>query len=449
MDKKIGLSNNDEQALTEIAQPSPVAQVTQTSSKKSVNKPLMLVVGILLFIGIAAGLNIYNNKQSNSKKPAANNTSKQQTTENSAPATTILPQSLYEQSKTVNGTTVGYVKKEQAKKTGFNISKRVYAEELQYETYLFFVNGGKIHGLNTETKEDKIMSEAADVSSKNPAFSSVTQMLAYTNENDLIVKSVSASSEEPNKISDSYGTIWPITWSPDGTRLFAYILPSAAPGTDAYASAKFAVYSTNTQKLSVLSAPNGFNNVADTQNIEWLNNNDLNIEFAQKTKFGEFTSKSWFKLSVDTNNTVQITLPYDNVATVRRVGEEVFFKTGGKLVYAPKTDLNKQTPIQGGDLAGIDYLVRQNTQTQKASDIIYADGTPGSQDSFVFVRINLADQKPEELYRPGGFSASILGWSKDYSSFIYMSYQSGKSEVHLYNLTDKKDTLLLGDLPLI
>ena len=127
----------------------------------------------------------------------------------------------------------------------------------------------------------------------------------------------------------------------------------------------------------------------------------------------------------------------------------LFFKNGGAIVSTPKTDNTKQTSIEGTSLAGQDYLVRQDVQTQKATELVVSEGQPGSLDSFVFKSINLADKKQEVLHKPGGFSASILGWSKDYGSFIYFSYLSGKSEVHLFNLADKSDNLLLGDLPLI
>lgn len=94
------------------------------------------------------------------------------------------------------------------------------------------------------------------------------------------------------------------------------------------------------------------------------------------------------------------------------------------------------------------FLLRADPETSALEDVILMSGQAGIENSFQLLDLPLKGGEVEELYRPGGFSAYMLGWGNNFDQIIYMAVLSGKSEIQQYTISTGENVTLVPDLPL-
>ncbi len=98
---------------------------------------------------------------------------------------------------------------------------------------------------------------------------------------------------------------------------------------------------------------------------------------------------------------------------------------------------------------GAGFLTQLNTETNNPDYLMLMAGRGGTENSFSLSKVKVTDGEKTKLFSPGGFSAYLLGWGKDYDSVIYMDDLSLKSEIRQYTISTNKDVLLQSGIPLV
>lgn len=442
----------DVQTTEYTDRPAPAAQEKTPSfaiaPKPSKKKPIAFVLAFMLLVGLLAGgayyylnFNVASPDMVQIDKPA----------EGVASDTSSVPRRLLQESRSVNGFAVGYLRKEPRSAPTSWLLRRANAATESYSPVIFYKRdttqqGEQIFTFNTKDKTSSQLTANLSGSS-NPVFSSIAQQLAYnTGKCDVVVKDVPGG-EEQEILKGADGVCYrPMAWSPDGKKL------AVAGVNEDFSSSEWGMiklFMHETDKVvNSIDAPTGFNSLNGYQDIRWSDENLLEVRYIDKGAFGVANKEQLFSFDTRTKKATRSeTAISGTLDTIQSAGSAIYFIDTEPRRLVQLVSRQKKV-IEGTDDLGT-YLLRLTDTGDDVASILTMEGSAGTEGSFALNEITLAGGEKTRLHAPGGFSAYLLGWGEGYDEVFYMSVLSGKAELRLFNLETKEEEALVSDLPLI
>lgn len=388
------------------------------------------------------------------QRPAAKTQKNEESQVSQEPPVENVPKYLLENDQSSMGVAVGYLKVNRQTTTGNWLIGRVHAEaETAYKSGVFYKKNDQIYVLDVATKKSEQLTMGQYVAS-DPVFASVSQRLAFSQGSCTVsAKDLTTKTEVVVKEGQSSGQCYkPVAWSPDGNKLaFVGIESKNSPDLGLVGFGTLYIYDFVLRSLTKYDAPTGYNSVKAYSAVAWKDNAEVIVSYVQWGKFASILKEQMVKIDVVSKATSEINtgVKFD-LASLRTIGAREFAigESPRQMLSGPTDGSNQFAPIDGGQDVGT-YLLKVNSEGTAATDVYMLNGSAGSQDSFRLYVLPASGGQKAELYTPSDFSAYALGWGLSYDELIYMAVLSGKSEIHQYDISIKKDQVLVSDLPLI
>jgi hypothetical protein len=386
-----------------------------------------------------------------------------------------IPAAFLKHNATLSGVSLGYIKAnkkvttwpfEGTAKAGGVENEANTTVDSYYPSLLFVksVNGkdqivGYSIGPNTETQ----YSDEA-VGARHAVFSSASQKISYEgfikladdgssgangNGCDLVVKDI--VSGQVKRVQRTGKVCYnPIAWSPDGTKLLYEGINNELNAPD-WGLAKLYIYTEQNPQTAVPMA----NEINSYDGYSWWGDNtNFYARFAYHEK-GNVSNRNWLSYNTTTWAVSATNIPGDD--------DSVSAQTVGDKNYYIDSDLSDRS-IRYITAGPNSISVVPNTEDSGSfllrldkygilSQIVFMTSsvspTGGGLQSFQANTANIDGSQKAQLFNFDSYTAWLLSWGADYNEFVYLFYNNGKLDAHVYNLETKTDYILYTGLPLI
>ncbi|HUD11372.1 MAG TPA: hypothetical protein VMS08_03100 [Candidatus Saccharimonadia bacterium] len=462
--------------LSDAAAPAPVTGDETPTAEVPIDHQkhrrigLIISVFAILVLLIAAGAYyvLFIHANSSKVKPVAKATASPL----SSPSPSTGPgvaERLLESSANVSGVSIGYLAGAPAKTVGSILAPNADAGSPSYSAVLFYtkpVSGvAQVFMYNVETGKETQISNETGGGVSTPVFSSTSQELSYLHYLPAAGSASSSGNSTCELVIDNVasgkltrltptGQICnrPIAWSPDGSKL-VYTATNNTLSAPDWDLSKLFVYDLADQTSTQLTPPSGYNDIKDFADIVWNDNTTLEVVFAQHVAVGgTYTAQQAYLVNVDTKADVVTSLiPTDDLTDMQSNGNRMYATTStGTPQIETALGTAPANAILVPGTAGVGtFLLRYDSDSSNLLSLIFTTGQAGQQNTFKINSISPAGGTATALYSPASYSATLLGWGLDYNSLLYMTFNSGESEIHMLDLTDNTDRTLVTGLTLV
>jgi hypothetical protein len=438
--------------------PTPVV----IKEKKSRRWLIILLIVAIILTAVAVFF-VLKSKSTTPKASSASTSTTKPTTTNTPKAsrstsapTTGIANALLKSSQASQGVAIGYVKTPQVSMQSNPFMGHASAATSSYNTTVFYDNttstGSQILGLNVDSKA--VVQLTNDQSgASDPVFSSVSQKLAYAQGGcSAAIKDLGADTTTVIKAGNQSATCYkPSAWSPDGKYL-AYVgeTETTIPNLGLIDIGSLFLYDLDTNSTVAVATPSGFNSVGSYSDVYWQDSSDIAAHFVNYGQYASILKEEVVSINVTSEKATDLVTPTNvDFSSVQLVGNTMYVidSSPKELLSGLETTASLQ-PVTGSDNAG-SFLLKTGLDGSTVTDIYDIAGQVGQQGTFSINHVVPTGSSTTKLYSPDGFSAYMVGWGQSYNDIIYMDVVSNKTEIHQYDISNKADEILVGDLPLI